>query len=336
VLNAAFTLQVPTTKAALVFEAERFSYWKGTYPNVSRDRVEYVSGLFEEWVGTPGSYSKVLYANSQSAADQANTIADSLLLAQYIYFAGGYKLNWNPKNPSWSFGTMLTSIVDRVDVELGPNGLIGVTDFTTERLRDYFEPERELERRSVQNTLYPGQQELRSKAEDQKRLTAVVRATPRYLFGLFQKLLRGEVDENLHPTKFLNAPAAYANGPTPAGVMAAGTPVFKSPTQAVAVPPSLLTADTTVFVGVTVRDGEDNLKPFYVAQSGQVLARVKGPVAVNGSIGPALYTDHADYLIAGGNLGVALQAIADTTVQLIPVTLGSGGAGGGAGGNVWL
>src|ERR1039458_4949977 len=54
VLNAAFNLATPAVKAALVFEAERFTYWKGTYPDVSRDRVENVSGLMQEWLVDAG------------------------------------------------------------------------------------------------------------------------------------------------------------------------------------------------------------------------------------------------------------------------------------------
>jgi hypothetical protein len=330
VLNAAYQLVTPPMKAALVFDAERFTYWKGTYPNVSRDRVENVSGLMQEWlVDTGGGYTEIVYANNETANQKADTIAASLLLAQYTYLTGGYNLKWDPKLDLAQFGTPLTtalsSCLDRIEIANGPNGCVEVVDFTTERQRDRFEPERELDRKSIQNSLFPGQQELRVQAEDQRRFNAAVRKMDPKLFTL-RKLLRGEIDGNLLPTKF-------APGSEPPATLPVGTPIWGDPTKGVATDPSLVVTGVR-FIGVTVRHNEGTAWEFPVQNMGDTLALVQGPVAASDPIG---FTDGSDfetagaYLVKGGTpaVGTAQEVISDTSIKTINVRLGAGGGGGG-------
>ena len=135
VLNAAFTLETPTVTAALVFEAERFTYWQGWSGWVTstgqpiytpdqatpgRNRVEPVNGLQQEFltdVNNPNVYTEIPYADNLTANQKAASVAASLLLCQEFYLLGGYNLKWNPKLPVNEFGQPLapgtSSCIDR-------------------------------------------------------------------------------------------------------------------------------------------------------------------------------------------------------------------------------
>jgi len=348
VLNAQFTLAAPSARAALTFEAERFSYWKGTWPNSSRDRAEYASGLCREMSGTgasnglPGQlfridYQELLFADGATARQQADTIAEALLLCQYFYYAGGYNLKWNPAKPVQTFGTALTNLIDRVDIRIGEDGVMEVVDWTSERLRDHFEPERDLERRTLNNSLFPGQAELKREALDYKRFLAGIKAQPAAVFDLFMKFLTGNFDAATTAQVRLDG-----GGTVPAtGTLHAGTPLFKPATDAGGAapagtlathPPNVDPDVDKVFAGVTIREGEDATKPFQVQTAGVTVARVKGPVAVNDPIGLnpdgyATYAIDGAYFVKGGSCGIALMPIADTSIKLIQVQLGTGGGG---------
>ena len=351
VLAAGFTLQTPATKAALVFEAERYVYWQGdglvfphwdrdpTKPLPGRNRVETVNGLNQEFVvDASGDYTEVTYADNLTANAKAQVIAASLLLCQPAYLLGGYDLKWNPKLPLAKFGTALaagnSSNIDRVDISVGPDGVMEVVDFTAERQRNHFEPERELDRRSLQNSLFPGQQELREEARDNQRLGAVLKSTPERLFGLFCQLLRGEVDGNLFPMRF-------TVGATLPDTLPVGTPVVRQPNATRATAPRAVTGADSVFVGVTVRHNETPTRMLYVQREGETVARVQGPVAANDVVGLAGsgsdFGTNGSYLIKNGTpaVGTVLAAIGDTSIKTVKVRLGGGGGGGG-GGNVWL
>jgi len=365
VLNAAFTLQVPQCNAALVFEGERYTYWKGTgmtnsfgtwdptQPMPGRTKVEPVNGLEKELVAdlnNPGVFNEIPFADNQYPDQKALTLAESLLLQQRWYLAGGYNLKWNPALDISEFGTPIvsgeTSQIDRVEVQASDAGILEVVDFTMERTRDRFEPERELDRKSVQNTLFPGQQELRQEDLDQKRLNAGLRAMGSPLLGQFQKLLRGEVDGNQRYLRFIpgaTVPPTLPVGtplvinPQPAGQSGNATAVAPA---SVTAGPNLGLATTNQFAGVTIRHNESTNRAFCVQTTGDTYAQVMGPLNANDPIGlsPAGGSDFATngaYLAKGGtpSVGVALEPISGSTVQLIKVRLGTGG---GSGDPVWL
>ncbi len=345
VLNAAAELLVPTVRCALTFEMENFSYYAGTYPNVSRDQVEFVSGLCQEFSGTPGSYREVLFADGDSANAQAAIIADSRLLCQYTYVTGGYNLKWVPSMPVSRFGTALGSLIDRVEIEISRSGVMQVTELTTERQRDNFEPERDLDRKTLGNSLFPGQAELRQKSNDYQRLLAGIRATPRETFGRFMDFLRGNFDATDEVRFDLGLTPAIPDG----AVIAAGSALFKLPSTTtqgspatgtlVVYPANYDPALHLEFVGVTVRDNEPAGRAaalLVVKKTGDCVALVQGPVTAGDTIGAptaaggSAYTTGAAFnaLVSGGTLGIALQTIADASVKLIKVRLGAGGGGG--------
>lgn len=337
VINAAFTLTVPAVRAALVFEAEPFVFWHGTYPNVSRDRVENVANLNAEYVVKSGIFSEILYADGQTAAQKAVAIANSLLLLQFSYDEGGHKNIWDGVSNAAGFGTSLISaahsLYDRIQVKSGATeGLFETIDYTNERQRDFFEPERELDRRTLQNSLLPGQAELRQRAEVSRAIASSFKQMS-YVRRLLDKLLNGTLG-NEDPLQLTWFNAVPETGPT----MPIGTVIRKKPTtigggantNTVATSPDAVSPQDNVFVGVTVRQDEPVDKPFKVQKTGTALVRVQGPVSVDDSLGLAASTTDWEYLIKDGSPGVgkALQNISADTVQLIQVALGSGGGGG--------
>lgn len=335
VINATFTLTVPPVKAALVFEAERFKYWQGTYPNVSRDHVENTNGLHYEGVLQNGTATEIVYADGQTANYKASLIANFILIRQYTYAEGGFKNIWDGQSDPKTFGTALSSLVDRVMPVMNPEGLTEEVDFTNERQRDAFEPEREFERKNMQNTLFPGQQALRMQAETARKIAAGFRQMP-FLPKLLSSLLNGSLGSTAPlQTVWLNPNGKNAlTGVT----LPVGTVIRKTPTTAakgtqstntIATAPSNVAAADTVFVGVTVRHGEDATKPFNVQQTGEVPVRVMGPVNENDSLGLAAPgTGDNTYLVKGGtpSVGTARQKITSAVVQTIKVNLGAGGS----------
>jgi hypothetical protein len=364
VLNAAFTLQVPQAAAALVFDAERYVYWKGTgltnsfgaldptQPMPGRNQVEPVNGLQQEMLvdgNNPGVQTEIPYADGQTANQKALPIAQTLLLLQRSYLVGGYNLKWNPAMDASQFGTPLapgwSSQIDRIEIHSSDAETIEVVDFTMERARDRFEPERELDRRTIGNSLFPGQQALRLEANNQKLLNAGLRQMGSTM-GLFQKLLRGEVQDGMQYLRFVP-------GSTLPATLPVGTPLVIAPAAAgttgcaTAVAPAAVTgpnpsvATENRFAGVTVRHNEPTDRTFCVQTVGDGYAMVMGPVNTNDPIGlsAAGGTDFATngaYLVSGGTpaVGLAMEPISGSAVQLIKVRLGSGG--GGSGDPVWL
>jgi hypothetical protein len=331
-INAQFTLTVPPVVAALVFEAERFSYWKGTFPSVSRDTVENVGGLNLELVGPLGSYTEIAYSNGETAAQKADVIASSVLLRQYLYTEGGHKYIWDPHLPINQFGTPLSSMVDRVQISTSPKeGTYEVVDYTNERQRDFFEPERELDRRTQTNSLFPGQAELRVQAEYSRKLAAAFKQFPS-IGRRLTDLLSGAIgsDDPLDVVWFNGAIDLGGLGLMPAGTVIRRTPSASgSGVNTVATAPDAIGPEDTIFMGVTVRDSEDPTGSFKVQKTGVALVRVQGPVNATDAVGLADSVTGWEYLTAGGipPVGVALQSITDTSVRLIQVSLGTGGGG---------
>jgi hypothetical protein len=332
VVNAGFTLQTPDTRAALVFAAENFSRWYGTYPSISRDTVANEPSLRAEYVLQNGIYTEVVYWDGLSAADKAYQIGNAALSRQYVYATGGPgKRIWNPTQPASSFTMALTSMVDRIEITTSPAGTWLVPDLTTERGPDHFQPERDQDRRSLESSLFPGQQELIRQSEAAGRLAQGFRQLPKNLTGLLTRFLRGETSD---------APLLTVAIPGGTGTLPAGTPIWKAATtpgaqntNTVAVMPAAVGASHKVFCGVTVRHNEPVTRPFAVQPQGPAVARVQGPVAPGDSIG---WAQGQNYLVSSSDpaVGKAMQAIAGTEVKLIQVLLGSGG--GGSGLPVWL
>lgn len=358
VFNANGKFVEPSAQAYLCFEAERFSYTLGSG---SYDAVENVASLNGEYVEMPDtSFAEMVFEDGTTATQRANNFAQYFLLQQITYADGGIKIPWNPQTTEASeFGLTLisgdegvSSMIDRVEINSSPTGgFFLVVDLTTERQRDSFEPERDLDRAIQLRPLFPGQAQLRQEAETYEKLSAGLRQTPGFVRFLMDFINGGlMVDNNLTAVRFDTSTANNPN-PIPAGAtLAVGAPIVKPPTNTSTTPntdtlaiyPANVDAtQDTVFVGVTVRQNEDVTKQFYVQSVGETLARVQGPVGENDPIGLSSqggsdYSQNGAYLVKGGttNVGVALQKTSSNTIQLIKVNLGVTSPGGGD--PVWL
>lgn len=329
VINAQAGLNVPPVRAALVFEAERFARFNGIG---GKTHVENVQGLNLEVVVQGGGYVEIPYVDGALAEDKADQIAQALLLKQYVYAEGGFRLIWVPGSDPSLFGVDLSATVDRIVISTSPReGTFEVVDYTNERRKDYFEPEREFERRTQANSLFPGQSELRIQAESARKLAAAFKQLPGIRHAL-SLLIDGPLGNNdpLHVTWF-DGNTSVLTDPMPAG-----TVLRKKPTKitgglnqyTVATNPADVGAQDTIFFGVTVTHNQDPTKPFKAQRTGTALCRVKGPVKANTSVGLADEATEWEYLVAEGSpeVGIVQQDIAVAEVQLVQVALG-GAAG---------
>lgn len=323
VINAGFTLSVPQVRAALVFEAERYVYFQGL---LQRDQVENVPGLRGEYViHANGVLEEVPFADGYYADEKAGEIADAILSKQYYYFGGGYTVRGTN-------ATQLTSVIDRVTYSTGPNGTTEVVDFTTERGRNAFEPERVLDRRTREGELLPGQAQLQAESNEHLLLAEGFKQSRGFVKSLGE-LLGGTLSID-QPTDsvIIKSPGA--------ATLPAGTPLRKASmtaatgntpnTRTLAVMPAAATSEDKLFAGVTVRQNEKAALPVRLQMHGDGLALVKGPVNENDPVGLS-GTASDGHLVSGGSpaVGQARQRISDSSVKLIPVRFGSGGGSGG-------
>jgi hypothetical protein len=204
-----------------------------------RDQAETIANLNGEFVTTAHgetALEELPYADGKGVARKAAEIADMLLRRPFQYAEGGYRVQG-------SNGTQLSSLIDRVSVHVTPQGVWEEVDFTKERRRDAFEPERNLDRIKREQALLPGQEELREQARQLRLLAAGLRANPGFRRMLVE-FLRGSEEA------VLLRPSGAADPPP----LAVGTPLWREPNERTAT--AALGPGATVFVGVTVRQQE--------------------------------------------------------------------------------
>jgi hypothetical protein len=333
VLNAAPTFQIPKVLACLTFEADRFLWEVGTQGG--KDETVQVGGLRGEYIVDAASASsattEVPYADGKLASLKAREIADVILKQQWFYYRGGYQLKLKPGETV----PQLTNMLDRVTVEFGPNGQIATVELTGERPPRVKELERDYDRKVQMLTLLPGQKELRETANQMRIAAQAFRQSPgiaRQIGSMLHGRLGGRADLT---------PLIVDAG---TGTFEVGTPLWKPATSVGPDPnnpgtdvvsntratmPSASSSGTPHFVGVTVRDKEKADGTIRVQSTGEMLARVMGPVAVEDTVGRA---DGMDYLKKvdddTGAVGRVMQAIGGTEVKLVTVQTGGGGGGG--------
>jgi hypothetical protein len=319
VINAGFTLATPAAKASLVFSAERYQIHFG-FPQ--RDVVENVGGLNGEYVLTAANtWQEVPYADDGLADEKAFEIARPLLNQQFYYYGGGYTVRG-------SNGTQLTSIIDRCSISFGPDGDQETVDFTNERGRNAFEPQRSLDRAQRTFHLLPGQAELRQEANQARLLAEGFKQNPKFVRSL-SELLSGPVGSGDPTIGVIIKNPGTTKLPVGSILRKASTQIGTTNTVTQAVLPAAATTAENVFVGVTVRHDEPADRPLRAQATGIILARVQGPVSANDNVG--LPETAVNNLVKDGSVAVGQcqQAIAGATVQLIPVRVGAGGGGGG-------
>lgn len=178
VFKANPTITVPSVKATLTLEAEKYSYVKG-YGN--RDECENVSDLYAEFVCTSptATPTEQTFADGRYSNDKAEEIADSLLARQYTIYRGSMKRHIVPNaNGTWPAGTQLTSMIDRVTMTVSPSGYEETVSLAAEQPRKNYIPVRDLERRTKERTLLPGQKELQTQANQQRMIAMALKSDP--------------------------------------------------------------------------------------------------------------------------------------------------------------
>ncbi len=314
VLNAEAVFFTPAVAASIVFAAEKFSYVRGTG---TRDAAENAPGLYAECVafGNGNWPVEMTYADGFTALEKAREIAASLLNRQFEYQSGGYTVQG-------SNGTQLSSVIDRVQVRDSAAGLVEEVDFTNERSRSYFEPERDFDRRAQLQTLFPGQAELKVEANQNRLLAAALKQSPQIRRTLAEAFYdRYGKSVETHETVLIEFGSTQPK-------LAVGTPLFREGNSKLVIAPANSSANADpVFAGVTIREKENPAAPVRVVTGGDVLARVKGPVSTNGSVGFNDGSEGDAFVGITSGVGIALESISHDSIKLIQVRLGSGGGG---------
>jgi hypothetical protein len=175
------TIEVPSVKIALTFEAEKFSYIKG--PG-TKDECETVGGLYAQIVVPPDGSAmfEVPYSDGFYASEKAEVLADSLLDTQFTYQKGSWT-GYPKPNASGVFpaGTALNGLIDRISLEVSPRGCMETIEFASERPRINFVPERDLDRNAKAKTLFAGQKELQYESKMATLRAASLRSSPEQL-----------------------------------------------------------------------------------------------------------------------------------------------------------
>jgi hypothetical protein len=344
VMKANPTLEAAGVKAALCFEADRFRFAAGV--RGGKDVVMNVPAVRREVVMQAGrELGEVLYGDGKTAAQKALELAGPRLGMPFIYVNGGY--TWPLRDTDQC--PDLDGMLQRVSLEFSASGRKVTVEFTSERGKRAFTPDRDLDRATRMNAAFSGQKELRALAAADRYQAAVAGQTRGAIARQVSNILRGRGGtEGRHGITTVTSPS---------GTLPVGTPLWRAPlvtqtlggsapvenTDAIlvntqAMMPSAVTDDHTVLVGVTVRDGEDARMQLRVCEHGKTRARAKGPVLVGDSLGRV---NGQDYLAAldeadGEAVAVAEQDVEDGVVRLIGVRLGAGGgSGNGATVAVW-
>lgn len=312
-LRANPTIRVPNVQVALTFQAETFANYFG---NGSKDETVRVNGLSEQFVGTTSDYTSIPFSDGENATYKAESVANSYLSRQYSYPNGSYRIGlFQDSDGNWPTPILLTGIVDRISLDYSSKGLFVVYDLTAERTARTFERARDFDRKERDRGLFAGQKELKNEATT-LLLTAKAMSRDRRFVKDMADALHGDTTQVLITT------------PTVGDKIPIGTPIWKSPQVGGENSTASATsgaATQNVFVGTSIIHNQTVGEMCRVKQDGVTFIRVKGPVAVNQTVGKP--TDStADYLVASGNtvaVGTALQAITTTDIRLIEVRLGA-------------
>jgi hypothetical protein len=279
--------------------------------------TETVGGLRAECVASAGGTStEIPYDDGMKAWQKAEQIALALLNTQYVYASGGY----TRKLVDGDGPTPLSSVIDRVSLQMSASGFVETVDFTRERNYNAFVPEREFDRRLRERSLVPGEAEAKTIANQMRMMAQGLRSSPshrRLLAEAFEGRLGAQV------------PLVSASVASGSGTLEAGTPLWRNPAQTQPALPASTTASHSVFCGVTTRSGEDASKAFKAQNTGEAMVRVRGPVTSGDRVAQVA---GQDYVVAAAEaaedapeIGTACEDVDEGETKLIYVMLGGGG-----------
>lgn len=188
--NRAGTIDVARVRVALTVEADKFIYdaWEGNPNYANRVTVINENGLHEEYifkVGSPVSATnpvRTTYADGLTAEQKAWQFARCVLGMPWYARGGGYQRRLRDGD----VGTTINGWIDRVTLQCSDRGVDETVDFTLTRGKNFFEPERDYERRQALYALFPGQKEAKHTARLARQVAAALRSTPAYLEATYK------------------------------------------------------------------------------------------------------------------------------------------------------
>lgn len=303
--NAGVEVTAAAVQGSFVFSAERYSK---RYGSGVRSGAKYVSSLNYHALMDAGTFqSEIPYADNKTVDDKAGEYALVLTAQQAIYRTGGYTRHG-------AVGTVLSSTIDRVTVSLNfGDALTERVEYSKERAQSNFQHERELDRKSKERDLFPGQ---KNNVKDVERLNLIAK--------LSRELKRTSVSPYASASDIMTRPVGGAR----ASVAIHDVGTADAPADAGELVWTAGTADSDPksFAGVVVAQGSSTHAA--CVTHGTVPVRVKGPFkpgdVVGGADGDKECT--ADATLAGWHsVGAVMANYAGTDTVLAPVQLGGGG-----------
>lgn len=306
VFKANPTITVPEVRIALNFEAEKFNYFTG---NTYRVNTLNISNLFGQHVANNSVANpiEIPFLDSSYASEKADEQASALLQRQLVEVRGKFVDFYEPGDSIYQ----LSGTIDRIQLKVGSEFSIDV-NYTSERPSKVYVPERQMERANAVRKLFPGQDQLKVTANYLLLLSAAMRKDPVSRRTLSQAF-RGMFGSGPEPVPtFIKPPTAGAVA------LPVGSPIVKKPTtiannvatntQGVIAIEG--TAEHEEFCGVTTRNNE----PIGVygaridlANSGSILARVKGPFDYGDLVGITPGENNLSKSYIGAPVGRVLQ-----------------------------
>lgn len=300
--NAAATISAAAVRGSFCFSAERYHR---DFGSGVRRAASYVSGLSFHCLMEEGAFkAEIKYDTSpvETADQKAQKAANAFLAKTNTYSSGSFER-------LGTAGTTLTPALDRVTYTLDASGgLREVVEFTKERGPDYFESERELERRALSDDLFPGMRDNRETARDyeyQSKVLAGLRATASTRKYLSLNDIWNTPVGNVH-----SAPTTVF----PSEAYAAGEVIFLNVAG---------TADVNgkVFQGVVISANLQDGKAHPVATQGTVPVKITGKCVAGAQVG---VNDGEKVARVGGTkiIGRVTQSYDGTGTVTLPVRLG--------------
>lgn len=260
--NASALVTAATVKGSFTFEAERYSKQFG---GGARKSSAYVGGLAKHVICENGQWkSEIKYdTEPQQTADEKSAKAVTAYIAKSQTYLDGRFTRLG------GIGLTLNGCIDRITSTVDASGGVSEdVDFTKERGPNYFDSERELERRKQTEEIFPGQRALQQEAREYRHLGRVLAGLNNGArSGTYQNIndvLRIPIGNDSPGTT-----EVYTTGTT----YDAGDVLWSKATTA-----ATIGGDGAVFVGVVVaQNAGGSTKPIYVARQGVVPVKVKGP-----------------------------------------------------------
>lgn len=301
--NAEATTEPAQVRGVFCFSANR--YLSPEVGSGNRHGVQYVSGLarhVDYSISEEGT--EVPFLDGKIADEKAQEYLDAYSGQQSLYAHGGFRRHG-------ATGTTLTGCIDRITIAVSfSEGITETVEFTKERNPPSFQGERELERRSRSNELFPGQRETRAEVKQLRAISVLSRGQKQaHPYGSADDVLTTVVGSTRSNTQTFKSDETWE----------AGTPVFFNDAGAVA-------NDGNAFRGVTIANNQTGLA-IPMAVDGIVPVRVKGQCIVGDTIGIDNGVGQVAYVGGVKAIGVATASCSPTSgdsVVLVPVRIGNG------------